>query len=440
MRTFLVALLLVSGALAGCATSSAPTASEGPYGSAPLVGQPTSLADRRHAASFNGSAGPYSKLQFVAQLQADGAPFPTGSGNFVLGDFVYGSALGNGFFIADVKDPAHPVLAYRADTKNGETSYGRKAEVVSHPDGRLTLVIANGGKTIQTWNVTDPYHPTFGATVDVTRNHYVAQVPGTEVAVSSPSSGAGGTNAFVNVHDPTAPVIVGTFGGYGCHGVTFHGRLGDAKFRGYCAGVDATEIWDMTGFDAGKPNLGITVLATVAQTDNPLIGAGGLHHLATTNDDASILIIGDEFAGGGQPGACFASVDAMGRTVSTPLGALWFYDVSNERSPVLKGWITPPTMTPLSPPVAPPVDPTGAFGTDGAGCTAHFGQVIPGTQQIVIAWYNAGVLLIDFSDPANPVILDQYQGDGRDTWSARVENGYVFTGDIGRGMDVLKLA
>lgn len=431
MRVLVASLLLAAALFSGCAaTNEDGTSTTG-------SGGPASLDDRRHVATFQGLEGPASGLEFVAQLQDGALPFATGSGNFVRGDFVYGSALGSGFFIADVRDPANPVLAYKADTE-GETAYARKAEVVAHADGRLTLVLANGGRTIQTWDVTDPYHPVFGATLDVERNHYIAQVPGTDIAVSSPSSGEGGTNTFVDVSDPANPRIVGTYGKYGCHGVTFRGSLGEGKFRGYCAGVDATEIWNMDGFDAATSGLGITVVATVGQTDNPLIGAGGLHHLATTNDDGTMLIIGDEFSGGGQPGACLASVDAMGRTVSTPLGALWFYDVTEETSPVLRGSITPPTMLPFSP-TAPPADPLGLTGTEGAGCTAHFGQVIPGTSQIVIAWYNAGVLLIDFSDPTNPTILSQYQGTGGDVWSARVQNGYVFTGDIGRGMDVLKL-
>jgi hypothetical protein len=170
-----------------------------------------------------------------------------------------------------------------------------------------------------------------------------------------------------------------------------------------------------------------------------------LHHFATASNDGSILIIGDEHRGGGNPGACFHYDPVTG--TSTPLGALWFFDISDLSDPVLLSWLSPPFVAPVVPtlPTSPNTDPSvigqlvgGAY-TAVPNCTAHFGQVLPGQDKIVIGWYSAGVLLIDFSDPGNPVILDQYQPEGVNTWSARVSNGYVFTGDIGRGMDVLKL-
>ena len=34
----------------------------------------------------------------------------------------------------------------------------------------------------------------------------------------------------------------------------------------------------------------------------------------------------------------------------------------------------------------------------------------------------------------------QYMPEGINTWTARVSNGYVFTGDMARGMEVLRLA
>ncbi|MEA3202364.1 MAG: hypothetical protein QOI63_30 [Thermoplasmata archaeon] len=393
-------------------------------------------------------------LAFVAQLKdAAGKAWPTGSGNYVLGDYVFGSALAKGFFIADVRDPAHPAIVYNT-TADSETPYARKAEVLAHPDGRRTLVLASGGKGIVNfWDVSDPRHPEFRAKLDVkANNHNVAVVPGTELVFNAPSSGGGGPggtssgvakNDLIDAHDPANPVSLGRFGEWGCHGITFHGRLGEPKFRAYCAGVGATQVWDLDHLDVKAPNFGIKVLATIAKADNPAIGAGGLHHLAAGNADGTVLIIGDEFSGGGQPGACLAYDPTTG--ASTPLGALWFYDLANEAAPVLKGHLSPPTMLPESPPGAGPVPaptlPVDPFDdTPGAGCTAHFGTLVPGEQKFVIAWYNAGVLLVDFTDPAAPVLLDQYRNPGINTWNARVSIGYVFTGDIGRGMDVLKLA
>jgi hypothetical protein len=395
-------------------------------------------------------------LTFVAQLKdADGAAWPTGSGNYVLGDYVFGSALGHGFFIADVHDPAHPAIVYNT-TADSPTAYARKAEVLAHPDGRRTLVLATQTKGMHFWDVSDPRHPEFKAVLDLgtgVANHNVAVVPGTDYVFNAPSSGGGGQvpgtsngvakNDLIDLHDPANPVSLGKFGGYGCHGITFHGRFGEPKFRAYCAGKDATEIWDLDHLDPKTKEFGIKVAGTVGKTDNPILGTRGLHHLAASNADGTLLLIGDEFSGGGQPGSCFAHDPFTG--ASTPLGALWFYDVKDEAKPVLKGYLSPPTMTPQTPPssagpIPLPTSPVDPFGdTAGAGCTAHFGTLVPGEQKMVIAWYNAGVLLVDFTDPAKPAILDQYRAPGIDTWNARVWNGYVFTGDIGRGMDVLKL-
>ena len=378
-------------------------------------------------------------FEFVARLNdSAGVAWPIGSGNQVAGDYVFGSALTHVFFIADIKDPMHPRLIFNATGQEG-TEYARKADIMAHPDGTRTLVLATGRGHggMNFWNVTDVSHPTWLShnDMDGVNDHNIAVVPGTEYVFNAPSSGGPNGNELLDLRNPAKPVVIGKFGTHGCHGITFHGTFGQPKFRAYCAGVDATQIWNLDHFDPAKPDFGITVLSTIDKNSNPVIGTKGLHHYAGSNAAGTVLIIGDEFSGGGQPGACFAHDPVTG--LSSPLGALWFYDISSEAAPVLKGWISPPTMRPQDEPV--PQAPTEPDETPGAGCTAHFGTLVPGEEKFVIAWYNAGVLLIDFKDPANPKILDQYRAAGIDTWNARVWNGYVFTGDLGRGMDVLKL-
>lgn len=44
----------------------------------------------------------------------------------------------------------------------------------------------------------------------------------------------------------------------------------------------------------------------------------------------------------------------------------------------------------------------------------------------------------DFTDPTNPVIVDQYI-DGANVWEVWHYNGWLFTGDRGRGLDTLRL-
>lgn len=451
MRILVVAFALLAAGLAGCAQGPAAAPAPG-YALDPTFANPA-------PADVTG-------LEFVTQLKdAAGQPFPSAGGNIVSGDYVFSSGLGAGFFISDISDPQKPVLLYNS-TSTGETPFARKADIVAHPDGRRTLVLATQNNGLHLWNVTDPARPEFASITEFERNHNIAVIPGTEIVINLPSAGTGGSNDLVDVSDPYDPEVLGGYGGFGCHTMAFFSVPGAEDGRAFCAAIQRTEIWSLAAFNVSAHDFGITLLGTIEGTDSPVTGSPvfnpqippnpltttlpvrNLHHFVAPSEDGQLLIVGDEHRGGGNPGACFASQQVGGQTASTPLGALWFYDISNPADPVLRSWISPPTVAPKTPtvPTAPPADPTtlGAAALASAysavpNCTAHFGTVIPGEDKIVIAWYSAGILLIDFSDPAAPVILDQVIPDNVNVWNARVWNGYVFTGDINRGMDVLKL-
>ena len=169
------ALLFFAAALAGCTSGDTDPA------------PPAGTFDAKHPWSAVPSfanvlpSGPVSGLEPVARLtQADSTePWFTGSGNFVLGDYVFGSALEHGFFIANVSDPSHPRIVYNATEPDGETPFARKAEVIAHPDGRRTLVLATQSNGMHFWDVTDPAHAVWASSLEFERNHYVAVVPGT---------------------------------------------------------------------------------------------------------------------------------------------------------------------------------------------------------------------------------------------------------------------
>ncbi len=434
MRGLLIATLLIAAALSGC-TDDAPDGD-------PSVTPPTTGPTTTHT-----QPDVVTGLEFVTQLMHPNSttPMRSGSGIWAFGDYVYASALGAGFFIADISDPTNPVLVYNATTdaadasNNTITSFARDADIVAHSDGRITLVLATQSDGMHVWDVTTPATPEFLARVEVDPNHNIATVPGTQLVFNSQSGGAGRSNDLIDLSDPMRPIVLGTYGSHGCHDITFFGSFGDAKFRGYCAGIQRTEIWDLTGLTTSQDGFGIDVISTVEGTDSPIVGNPALisaplrtlHHLAMVNADASVLIIGDEHNGGGSPGTCFFNQQGL----STPFGALWFYDLSDEGAPRLLSWLSAPLVQPEAAPPSNPQNPAG----DIPNCTAHFGSLVPGEEKLVMAWYSAGVILIDFTDPARPQILDQYQPDPTNPWDARIHNGYVFTGDIVRGMDVLRL-
>ena len=463
MKAQLLTLTLLAAILAGC-TDEAPEPE-------PVVREPVAAEPGFDSVQPATATG----LEFVAQLTfADGTPFPSGSGIWIHGDTAYGSALGAGFFIADISNPMEPVLLWNAtvdrdEDNNTATSFSRDADVIAHPDGRMTLVLATQTNGMHLWNVTDPRNPELASIIsDIGPNHNVAVIPGTELVFNSQSGGAGRTNEIVWAADPYNAGVVGSHGTHGCHDIAFYGMhhesdheaegLGHShdKFRAYCAGIDRTEIWNLEHLDA-QTGEGIELISTIEfGANSPVIGNPAfdsypvrtLHHLAMVNEDATVLIIGDEQNGGGTPGACYTP---DGAPITTPFGALWFYDLTDETAPTLEGWLSAPLIVPDVPSGTPDpstVDPTNPNSilnvlrpvTNGVpNCTAHFGAIVPGEEKLVMAWYSAGVLLVDFSDLGSPQILDQYQPDPTNPWDARIHGGYVFTGDIARGMDVLKL-
>jgi hypothetical protein len=455
MRAIAVALTLVSTAiLAGCLQEGG--GSEG-------------LPDPDDVVGMTLPKTPYRALPDVISgltHVAHAGDVSTGSGIWIHGHYAYVGARNDGLFVVDIMDPAAPkVVGQLKEIGTGDdafTVYARDVDLlvvpayeepmtvsatVSGDDGmesadphhpgatevtnetepftRLIAVLAGQGAGMHLVDVTDPANPEYLSTImgdgeDAAPVHNVAVPPGQHRYVyNSRSTGEGGTIDIVDASDPENPAIVTRFGDYGCHDIMFL-DLPDKK-RAYCAGVDATQIYDIENLLEPK------LLANIDITGAPTVGHGGLHHLAMPNQDGTLLIIGDEWQGGGEPGGCFPGVttDVTG-TLSSPIGALTFFDVSDESNPMLVSWISP----------QPNVDYAVANQALGS-CTAHFGRLIEDRPQLIMGWYTAGVLTIDFEDPAKPRVVNQLTYEGVDVWDAQVYQGYVFTGDIGRGLDVL---
>jgi hypothetical protein len=82
-------------------------------------------------------------------------------------------------------------------------------------------------------------------------------------------------------------------------------------------------------------------------------------------------------------------------------------------------------------------------------CVAHNGMIIPvpGRDLMVQAWYQGGVSIMDFTDPARPVEIAFFDRGPIDanrlyvggSWSAYWLNGRIYSSEIVRGLDVLRL-
>ena len=87
--------------------------------------------------------------------------------------------------------------------------------------------------------------------------------------------------------------------------------------------------------------------------------------------------------------------------------------------------------------------------TDSENCVAHNGSLIPvpGRDIEVQAWYQGGVSVMDFTDPAQPFEIAYFDRGPIDSkvlvlggeWSAYWYNGYIYGSEIARGVDVFKL-
>lgn len=339
----------------------------------------------------------------------------------IWGHLLFAGGQAGPLHIVDLQDPSAAEVVATIDVP------ARDVATIAYPDGRLVVVTVGGGDQAYAVDVTDPTHPMLLAewTTAVT-THNVAVVPGSPVVVNAAFGGE--ITDIWDLSTPTDPVLLTDTASGPCHDITFF--ITPEKQRGYCAKYGTHEIWDMA--DPANP----VVLGSFdmpIDLDRDARIPGTLDHTAIVNDDATVLIIGDE-AGGGAAPACFGEHHTPVGTRSALHGSLWFYDLTDESSPVLRSWLSAP--------------PTAMDGI----CTAHFGDVIPGTNHMTMSWYSAGTTLIDFSDldhPTTKVHVDPSgvtavaAGDalvpasGLDgTWEAIEHQGYVITAEGVNGLQV----
>ncbi len=146
-------------------------------------------------------------------------------------------------------------------------------------------------------------------------------------------------------------------------------------------------------------------------------------HSATFNNDATKLIFTDEWGGG---------MGARCRVTDNPKwGADAIFTLANNTL-TLQGYFKLP-----------------AAQSEVENCVAHNGSLIPvpGRDIFVQAWYQGGITLLDFTDPAHPKEIGYFDrgpfvGDKLTLagfWSAYWYNGHVVGSEIGRGLDVFQL-
>ena len=190
---------------------------------------------------------------------------------------------------------------------------------------------------------------------------------------------------FGRIGPDTAPTI-------GCHDISVFLPLHLAA----AACMSEGQLWDIA--DPAAPKV-------LVHIDNPSVE---FWHSATFSWDGKTVVFGDESL----TGSCHRSGEADGR--------LWFYSLAR------------------------PTKPLGSFLVVRPGtryCSVHMFVPIPlrGRNVLVSGWYDGGMRVIDFTNPAKPRQLAANVPSGANEWASYWYNGSIFASDIDRGFDVFAL-
>ena len=192
-----------------------------------------------------------------------------------------------------------------------------------------------------------------------------------------------------------------------CHDITVYPAIGLAG--GACGGYGL--LLDIR--DASHPKR----IGAVADSNF------SFWHSATFNNDGTKLLFTDEWGGGGQP-RCRA-------TDKYEWGADAIFTLVHDTMTFQSYYKMPAPQT------------------ANENCVAHNGSLIPipGRDIMVQAWYQGGVSVFDWTDPAHPKEIayfdrgpmDSTKFVGAGSWSAYWYNGYIVSSEIARGLDILEL-
>ena len=192
-----------------------------------------------------------------------------------------------------------------------------------------------------------------------------------------------------------------------CHDITVYPAIGLAG--GACAGYGL--LLDI--HDVGHPRR----IGAVADSNF------SFWHSATFSNDGSKVLFSDEWGGGSQP-RCRV-------TDKHEWGADAIFTINGDQ-------MTFKSYYKISAPQ-----------TQQENCVAHNGSLIPipGRDVMVQAWYQGGISVFDWTDPAHPVEIAYFDRGPMDAtklvdggyWSAYWYNGYIVGSEISRGLDLFEL-
>lgn len=361
--------------------------------------------------------------------------------------------------------------------------------------GRLYL--GSYGNGMRIYDVADPAAPRFlgkwtpGLRADappdaaVFDGRHIAVLNGTRRTHGSlPPDARTDRTEFLDVTDPANPKLLWTFGPDQVDGESHNGDIVDARrlwFPSGGVGVQGLRIYDLNplvGTPAGAPVNVFRGNPTALWEASPYrdgkpVGTPFTH----THDieiyvdypveglgprDIALLAEGGSYLGAGNTGSVFV-IDVTDPRNPVVLQR-WLHETSPDHHPIryhheaqlldsdpsvmlvtdedlhngcgAAGGVTAVRLSPdlrsateLSEWFVP-------FGTPAAVCSVHvFSSEGP---LAFLGSYNAGLQVVDYSDPANPRQVGHFIAEGATAWGALHHRGYVYVGDMARGLDVFR--
>jgi hypothetical protein len=313
--------------------------------------------------------------------ECDGVPMTGGAPGF------------EGIRIFDVRDPANPVYAGAVATDCGSHTH------TLIPDGDRVLLYVSSYPA-SNFGASSYGNSCARLNLDGTQGH--SKISVVEVPLANPTAARVVSQPHVELRD------FRSIAGYrGCHDISVF----TAIKRAAAACLSEGQIWDIS--DPVNPR-------TIARVHNSNVD---IWHSASFTYDGKVTLFGDE-AGGGSGARCRSSDPST-------LGAIWFYDLASldnqdatSEEPRLGHFKIPRVQG------------------DSANCTMHNFNVLPlaGRYVGVSAAYSGGTSVFDFTDPANAREIGHFDPHGANVWSSYWYNGFFYTNDSGRGVDIVLLS
>lgn len=374
---------------------------------------------------FNNTAASGSDLEFLERKLADGT----------LKRYAITGALGSGFNIIDITNPAMPLQAgayVSPHAYQGDVQVNPRRNIVVLSTDAAGSAAHSGGSGIELVDITNLTTPSrLGVVSNVEGAHNATIIDDKYIYTVGPTY-------IVDYSDPRSPKNLGKPSGVcGGHDITVDPNQQNIAYA--ACGSNTTQILDVS--DPAKP----VILSSIRDTKI------SISHQAEPSPDSSLLYIGDERGGGVT-------------NETAPGGGLFIYDISGKyepgaslTNPIKIGYWVPPFSG-----LGGNDTTTGPWGN----VTSHVGTFQAERSLVSIGWYTMGAWVVDLTGPtlASGGLYDEWSGnqfsqgpttwgnttgnillEGDEVWSSKwsrfddpIYDRYIFNNGITRGVDTLR--